>query len=77
MNALQKTAGAILSLSLLCGMQVYAFPVPSSSGDKLYNRMISAMGLSRIPMVKVLSEHPCWLKEQLTVLLRGSMVIFP
>ena len=26
MNTLQKTAGAILSLSLLCGMQVYAFP---------------------------------------------------
>ena len=51
--------------------------IPLLRGDKLYNRMISAMGLSRIPMVKVLSEHPCWLKEQLTVLLRGSMVIFP
>ena len=35
MNALQKTAGAILSLSLLCGMQVYAFPDPSSSGGQI------------------------------------------
>ncbi len=34
MNTLQKTAGAILSLSLLCGMQVYAFPdYPSLRGQ--------------------------------------------
>ena len=34
MNTLQKTAGAILSLSLLCGMQVYAFlDYPSLRGQ--------------------------------------------
>ena len=30
-----KNSGAILSLSLLCGMQVYAFPDPSSSGGQI------------------------------------------
>ncbi|EKA88618.1 hypothetical protein HMPREF1203_03867, partial [Bacteroides fragilis HMW 610] len=34
MNNILKQAGAILSLSLLCGMQVYAFPdYPSLRGQ--------------------------------------------
>lgn len=34
MNTLQKTAGAILSLSFLCGMQIHAFPdYPSLEGE--------------------------------------------
>jgi|GEM_PF-7091092 len=77
MNTLQKTAGAILSLSLLCGMQVYAFPDYPSLRGKLSNRVISVKELSKMPMAKALSAHPYLSKGRQTAALRDLTVIFP
>ena len=78
MNNILKQAGAILSLSLLCGMQVYAFPdYPSLRGQIIEQSDICQGELSKMPMAKALSAHPYLSKGRQTAALRDLTVIFP
>ena len=77
MNTLQKTAGAILSLSLLCGMQVYAFPDYPSLRGQIIEQSDICQGVSKMPMAKALSAHPYLSKGRQTAALRDLTVIFP
>ena len=72
MNTLQKTAGAILSLSLLCGMQVYAFPDYPSLRGQIIEQSDICQGV-----VKDANAHPYLSKGRQTAALRDLTVIFP
>lgn len=76
MNNILKQAGAILSLSLLCGMQVYAFPDYPSLRGQIIEQSDICQGVVKDANGESIID-PYLSKGRQTAALRDLTVIFP
>lgn len=77
MNNILKQAGAILSLSLLCGMQVYAFPDYPSLRGQIIEQSDICQGVVKDANGESIIGASVLVKGRQTAALRDLTVIFP